>query len=155
MVPLYIIFSKIGWVGSYKPLIVPAFFGLPFFIFLLRQFFAMNIPDELCDAARVDGCSELDIFLRIFIPLSRPALLTVVLFETVWDWNEFITPLIYINDMDKFTIALGLSLFSDQHHWQWGLLMAATTVSMLPIVIFFFLAQRVFIQGITLTGLKA
>lgn len=153
MVPLYIIFSKLGWVGSYKPLIVPAFFGLPFFIFLLRQFF-MSIPEELCDAARIDGCSEFGIFTRIVLPLSKPALLAVALFETVWDWNDFIRPLIYINEMDKFTISLGLSLFSDQHHWQWGLLMAATTVSILPIVVFFFLAQRVFIEGITLTGMK-
>lgn len=153
MVPLYIIFSKLGWVGSYKPLIVPAFFGLPFFIFLLRQFF-MSIPEELCDAARIDGCSEFGIFTRIVLPLSKPALLAVALFETVWDWNEFIRPLIYINEMDKFTIALGLSLFSDQHHWQWGLLMAATTISILPIVGFFFVAQRVFIEGITLTGMK-
>jgi len=153
MVPLYIIFSKLGWVGSYKPLIVPAFFGLPFFIFLLRQFF-MSIPEELCDAARIDGCSEFGIFTRIVLPVSKPALLAVVLFETVWDWNDFIRPLIYINEMDKFTISLGLSLFSDQHHWQWGLLMAATTVSILPIAVFFFLAQRAFIEGITLTGMK-
>ncbi|HKW85611.1 MAG TPA: carbohydrate ABC transporter permease [Nitrospiraceae bacterium] len=154
MVPLYIIFSKLGWVGSYKPLIVPAFFGLPFFIFLLRQFFSMNIPDELCDSARVDGCSELGIFLRIFVPLSKPVLLTVALFETVWDWNEFLTPLIYITDMNKFTVALGLSLFSDQHHWQWGLLMGATTMSIIPIVVFFFVVQRAFVQGITFTGMK-
>ncbi len=153
MVPLYIIFTRLGWVGSYKPLIVPAFLGLPFFIFLLRQFF-MSIPEELCDAARIDGCSEFGIFTRIVLPLSKPALLAVVLFETVWDWNDFIRPLIYINEMEKFTISLGLSLFSDQHHWQWGLLMAATTVSILPIVVFFFLAQRVFIEGITLTGMK-
>lgn len=153
MVPLYIIFSKLGWVGSYKPLIVPAFFGLPFFIFLLRQFF-MSIPEELCDAARIDGCSEFGIFTRIVLPLAKPALLAVALFETVWDWNEFLEPLIYINEMKKFTIALGLSLFSDQHHWQGGLLMAATTVSILPVVVLFFMAQRAFIQGITLTGMK-
>lgn len=153
MVPLYVLFAKLRWVGSYKPLIVPAFFGLPFFIFLLRQFF-MTIPEELCDAARIDGCSEFGIFTRIILPLSKPALLTVALFETVWDWNDFIRPLIYINEMEKFTISLGLSLFSDQHHWQWGLLMAATTVSILPIVGFFFVAQRAFIEGITLTGMK-
>jgi multiple sugar transport system permease protein len=154
MVPLYIIFQKMGWIGTYKPLIVPTWFATsPMYIFLLRQFF-MTIPAELSDAARIDGCSEPGIYLRIILPLAKPALAVVTLFHFGWAWNDFMGPLIYLNDRNMYTIALGLSLFNDLHHFQFALQMAASTVATLPMVLMFFLAQRTFIEGISLTGIK-
>jgi len=155
MVPMFIIFRKLRWIGSYKPLIVPAFFGSPYFIFMLRQFFR-TIPPELSDAARVDGASELRIFLRIVLPLTKPALAVVALFSFIGVWGDFLAPLIYIDDMKKYTIALGLFRFLGDraHETDWGILMAASTFTLLPIVLIFFLAQRTFIEGIKLTGMK-
>jgi multiple sugar transport system permease protein len=153
MIPLFILFRRLGWVGTFKPLIVPAFFGSPFFIFLLRQFF-MTIPKELSDAAKIDGCSEFGIYARIIIPLSKPALAVVVLFEFLGRWNDFLGPLIYINDELNYTVAIGLQQFVGQHESEWALLMAASTAITIPIIILFFFTQRTFIQGIALTGLK-
>lgn len=154
MVPLFIMFSKLGWVNTFLPLTVPAFFGNAFFIFLLRQFF-MTIPRELSDAARVDGASELRIFLGIILPLSRPALATVALFQFIHNWSDFLGPLIYLGGAsEKFTVSLGLSTFQGEYSTEYGALMAASSVMLLPIVILFFFAQRTFIQGITLTGIK-
>lgn len=153
MIPLFIIFRKIGWVGTFKPLWVWSFFGVPFFIFLLRQFF-MTIPLELSDAAKIDGASELEIFVRIIFPLSKPVLAVVVLFTLMNTWNAFIGPLIYINDAAKYTLSLGLQQFQTQHGAEWALIMAASVLITIPIIVLFFFTQRTFIQGISLTGIK-
>ena len=153
MVPMFVVFAKVGWVDTFLPLIVPAFFGNAFFIFLLRQFF-LTIPPELTDAARIDGCSELDIYRRVVLPLAKPALATVGLFAFMNTWNDYIGPLIYLSDASRYTLSLGLATFSSQYGSYPGMLMAVTTVMTIPIIILFFLAQRTFIQGITLTGIK-
>jgi multiple sugar transport system permease protein len=153
MVPLFILFSWLHWVNTFKPLIIPAFFGVPFYIFLLRQFF-MTIPRELSDAGRVDGCTEFGIFRRIVLPLSRPALTTVALFSFIGNWNDFLGPLIYLSDDTKYTLAVGLRNFQQQSGSEWALLMAASIVMMTPIIVLFFFAQKTFIQSITLTGIK-
>jgi len=153
MVPLYIVFSRIGWVNSFWPLIVPAFLGNPFYIFLLRQFF-LTLPPDLEDAARVDGASTLQTLRHIILPASRPAMATVAIFSFQAVWNDFLPPLIYLHDQTKYTISLGLSFFRSTFDVKWGYLMAASLVTMLPVVLLFFFAQRAFIQGITLTGMK-
>ncbi len=153
MIPLFIVFKWIGWVNTFWPLIVPNFMGTAFFIFLMRQFF-LTIPRELSDAARVDGASEFAIYWRIMLPLSKPALTTVAIFTFIWTWNDFLGPLIYLNDQDKYVLAIGLAMFQGNYRTQWDLMMAAATVVTLPIVVLFFLAQKQFMQGITMTGLK-
>ncbi len=159
MVPLFIIFKNLGWINSYRPLVVPAFFGVPFFIFMLRQFF-LTIPQELSDAARIDGCSEFGILFRIVLPLSKPALTVVALFTFIGAWNDYLGPLIYINKVDLFPIALGIQelqravMETGTNPLVYPHLMAVSTIITVPIVIFFFLAQRTFIEGITLTGIK-
>ena len=153
MIPLFVLFQKLDWVGTYRPLIVPAFFGGAFYIFMLRQFFR-TVPRDLVDAARIDGCSHLDIYLRVVLPLSRPALAVVAFFTFTGYWNDFLGPLIYLNDDSKYTLSLGLQQFLGQHSARWELLMAASTLMILPIIIIFFLLQRTFVQGIAMTGLK-
>ena len=153
MIPLFVVFRNMGWFNSYLPLTVPAFFGNAFFIFLLRQFF-MTIPMELSEAAKVDGANELVIFARIILPLTKPALATVGLFQFIAAWGDYLGPLIYLSDKDKYTVSLGLALFQGEYNAEFGGLMAASTVMMLPVVILFFLTQKTFIQGITLTGIK-
>lgn len=153
LVPLYIIFRKLGWMGTFNPLIVPPFFGTAFFIFLLRQFF-MSIPMELSDAARIDGASELGILWRIILPLSKPALASVALFSFLWSWSDFFGPLIFLTDEHLYTISLGLLQFQSRYDTAWGQVMAASTVFTLPVLLLFFLAQRQFIEGVTLTGIK-
>ncbi|MCC6456939.1 MAG: carbohydrate ABC transporter permease [Caldilineaceae bacterium] len=153
LIPLFLIFKELGWVGTFKPLIVPNFLGTAFFIFLLRQFF-LSIPLDLSDAARIDGASEFGIFSRIVLPLAKPALATVALFTFLYAWNDFLGPLIFLNDGSKYTLAVGLAAFRGQNRTQWDLMMAAATVVTMPIVILFFFAQKQFIQGITLTGMK-
>jgi multiple sugar transport system permease protein len=157
MIPLYLMFHRFGWIGTYLPLIVPSLFAEPYFIFLIRQFF-MGIPQELSDAARVDGCSEFMIFWQIILPLSKPVLAVVALFQFMWTWGDYMGPLIYLNDPNKFTVSLGLVQFGsswrgatlDRYVW----FMAAITAMTLPVLIVFFLVQRTFIEGISLTGLK-
>ena len=153
MIPVFTIFKSLHWVDTIKPLVVPAFLGSAFFVFLLRQFF-MTIPLELSDSAKIDGCSELDIYWRIVLPLAKPALATVALFAFIAAWNDFLGPLIYLNDDTKYTLSLGLQQFVSQHGAEWSMLMAASTVMTIPIVVLFFFAQKTFIQGITLTGIK-
>ncbi|MDI6828448.1 MAG: carbohydrate ABC transporter permease [Armatimonadota bacterium] len=153
VIPVFTIFKTLHWIDTIKPLVIPAFFGSAFFIFLLRQFF-MTIPLELSDAAKIDGCSELDIYWRLILPLSKPALATVALFAFIGAWNDFLGPLIYLNDETKYTLSIGLQQFVSQHGAEWSMLMAASTVMTIPIVILFFFAQKTFIQGITLTGIK-
>ncbi|HEV8633099.1 MAG TPA: carbohydrate ABC transporter permease [Chloroflexota bacterium] len=153
MVPLFITFSLLGWVGTPLPLIVPAFFGVPYYIFLLRQFF-LTIPRELSEAATIDGCSELGIFGRVVLPLASPALAVVALFQFIHAWSDYLGPLIYLNKQAQYTIALGLALFNSQNNYQFALLMAASAVTLAPVIVLFFLAQRTFIEGISLTGIK-
>ncbi len=153
MVPMFIIFRQLGWVGTYLPLTVPSFFGGAFFIFLLRQFF-LTIPQELSDAARMDGANEFGIMTRVILPLARPALAMVVIFQFIWSWGDYLGPLIYINRQENYTVAIGLTLFNSQHSQEWALLMAASTVSLLPVLLLFFFTQRTFIEGISMTGLK-
>ena len=153
VIPLYIIFRQLGWIGTFAPLIVPNFFGSAFDIFLLRQFF-MGIPGELTDAARVDGCGHLRIYWRIVLPLAKPALAAVALFEFLYNWNDFLGPLIYLQDNSLYTLSLGLQAFQSMRQPEPELLMTACTIMVVPIIVVFFYAQRTFIQGITLTGLK-
>lgn len=153
MIPLFMIFRDLGWIGTYNPLIIPAYFGSAFYIFLLRQFM-MTVPGALMDAARIDGCSHLGIYWRIVIPLMKPALATVVLFEFMGRWNDFMGPLIYINDQNKFPLSMALDLFKHIHDTEWGNLMAASTLVVLPVLIIFFFTQRTFIEGIKLSGIK-
>ncbi len=153
MVPLFAVFTFLGWIDTFLPLIVPAFLGNAFFIFLLRQFF-MSIPKDLTDAAKIDGCSEFQIYRRIILPLSKPALATVALFTFMYAWNDYLGPLIYLFDQSKFTVSLGLAMFQSQYGSYYGMLMAVSTVVTVPIIVLFFFTQRTFIQGITLTGIK-
>ena len=160
MVPSFAIFRWIGehtplqMLGTLRPLWLPMWLGNAFNIFLLRQFFR-TIPQELSDAARIDGCSELGIYWRIILPLSRPALSVVALFTFLYAWNDFLGPLVYIQRPSQFTLALGLQTFQSQSGTQWHLLMAATAIVIAPVVVLFLLAQRTFIEGIATTGLKA
>ena len=155
IVPLYIIFARLGWLGSLKPLIIPAFFGDAFSIFLLRQFF-MTIPEELIDAARVDGATEFQIMWNVVVKLAKPAIAAVALFEFLYAWNDFFGPLLYSNNNQNiFTLSVGLQNFTTAHRAVlFNLQMAASIVFMLPVIILFLFAQKAFIQGITLTGVK-
>jgi multiple sugar transport system permease protein len=154
LVPQFIIFTRLGWVNSILPLTVPLFFGGGAFnIFLLRQFFR-TIPEELADAARIDGCSELGIYWRIMLPLSKPALITVAIFTFLASWNDLLGPLVYLRDPDTFTVAVGLAQFRGAMVTRWDLQMAAAAAMILPVVILFFFSQRYFIKGIVMTGLK-
>ncbi|MBN2309968.1 MAG: carbohydrate ABC transporter permease [Candidatus Hydrogenedentes bacterium] len=153
LIPLFALYSKLGWVGSFKPLIAPYLFGTPFYIFLLRQFF-MGIPQDLSAAARIDGCSEFGIFARIVMPLSKAALATTALFMFLFQWGDFLNPLIYLQDSRQYTLAIALQQFQSQNESAWGPLMAMSTAITVPIIALFFLTQRTFIQGIALTGLK-
>ena len=153
MIPMFIIFNRFRWINTFRPLIVPTYFAPAFYVFLLRQFF-MTIPFELSDAARIDGASEFYIYLRIILPLARPALAVVALFQFIGSWNDFLGPLIYLRSTEKYTLALGLQQFRSALLTEWGGLMAARTLVTLPIIILFFFTQRTFIQGISLTGLK-
>jgi len=153
MIPLYSVFRALGWIGTLMPLWVPAFFGGAFNIFLLRQFF-MTIPNELSEAARIDGCSEIAIFFRVILPLARPALSVVALFHFLFVWNDFLGPLIFLTKPETFTMGLGLQQYQSQnggseHH----LLMGASALLVLPIIVLFFFAQKTFIQGISTTGM--
>jgi ABC-type glycerol-3-phosphate transport system permease component len=153
IIPIYIIFSKLGWVDSFLPMIIPAFFGSPFYIFLLRQFF-MCIPRELEDAALIDGANRLQILWKIIVPNAKPALAAVAIFNFQGVWNDFLYPLVFLHNQDNYTIALGLSFFRSTYSVQWGYLMAASVVALLPMVIIFFLAQKTFIEGISFSGIK-
>ena len=153
-IPLYVTFRNIGWLNSYAPLIVPTFLGNAFYIFLLRQFL-MQLPDELLDAARVDGANEWRIFVQVVLPLCRPALAVVALFQFIGSWNDFFGPLIYLSDKAKLTIALGIANMQSNYgpsNFAW--IMAATFMSVAPIILLFFFTQRTFIEGIKMTGLK-
>lgn len=154
MIPVFLLWRQVGLIDTFAPLIVPAFFGGgAFTIFLLRQFF-LTIPRELDEAAMIDGANPLVIWWKILLPLARPALITTTLFSFVSHWDEFMGPLIYLNSMEKYTVSIGLRLFQDTYGTQLELLMAASLIHILPMVILFFVAQRYFVKGIALTGLK-
>ncbi len=154
LLPTYLMFYYMGWLNTYLPLVVPAFFGSPFYIFLLRQYFR-TIPEDLADAARVDGSTELGIFLRIFLPLSKPALAVITIFSFQSNWNDFFGPLIYLNKDELRTLALGLYYFrAYQDTTNWGQMMAAASTMTVPVLVLFALFQRHFIQGVALTGIK-
>lgn len=153
-IPLYIVFRRLDWLNTYRPLIIPTWLGSPFFIFLLRQFF-MGLPRALSDAARVDGASEFRTFSQIILPLAKPAIAVVALFQFIGSWNAYFGPLIYLSDKEKWTISMGIANMRISYGFSnFAWIMAATCMSVLPIIVLFFFAQRVFIEGIALTGLK-
>ena len=156
MVPQFLIFKSLGWYNTLLPLWAPAFVGTPFFIFLLRQFM-LGVPRELEEAARIDGCSWFGIYWQIMLPLLKPALAAVAIFTFMNAWNEFMAPLIYLNDQRLYPLSLGLFVFRGAQQFQasFTMLMAASTLMTLPVIAIFFLAQRYFIEGVTLTGMKA
>jgi len=153
LIPQFILFRWLGWINTPLPLIVPLWFGVPFFIFLLRQFF-ITLPRELFEAARIDGAGEWRILTTIVMPLSKPALITVGIFAAMNAWNDFFGPLIYLSSEGQKTLALGLYSLTSEYLTEWGLLMAAGVLMILPVVAVFLVAQRYFIEGITMTGLK-
>jgi multiple sugar transport system permease protein len=154
MVPIFGLFKNLGWIGTFKPLWVPAFFTSAFNVFLMRQFF-LSLPKDVSEAARIDGCSELQILFHVILPLTRPALMVVALFQFMFTWNDFLGPLIYLTDQKDFTLALGLQSFQSQNGGTaWHQLMAASTLVVLPVIVLFFFTQKSFIEGIAATGSK-
>jgi multiple sugar transport system permease protein len=153
MVPLFIIFAKLGWVNTFLPLIAPMFFGHPLYIFMLRQYLK-QLPMELNDAARVDGANEWQILRHVILPLCKPALGVVAIFAAVYAWNDFLGPLIYLQDESRYTLAIGLQFFRSVHDVQFNLLMGASTLVVLPIVVIFLAFQKQFIQGVTMGSIK-
>ena len=154
VVPLYVMWAKLGLVGDLWPLIIPNWFGDAFAIFLLRQFF-LTIPGEYLDAARVDGCGELRVLTRVVLRLGKPAIAAVALFSVLYTWNDYFLPLLYLSeDPSNWVTSIGLSQFRSLHQVQWNLTMAATVLVMLPVIVIFFLAQKAFVEGVTLTGVK-
>jgi multiple sugar transport system permease protein len=155
MIPLFLVFKQLGWINTFLPLIVPSFFGTPLFIFLVRQFY-LGIPHELTDAARIDGANELQTWWSVILPLSKPVLAVIAILGFQESWNDFLAPLIFLNDTNMFTAPLGLyALIGGLDAVQpWQYLMAATLVTILPVVILFFAAQRYFIEGVTVSGMK-
>ena len=154
MVPMYLVFRELGWIGTLKPLWVPAWFGGAFSIFLLRQFF-MGIPKDLDEAARIDGMNHWSIFWRVIVPLSKPALAVVALFHFIAVWNDFLAPMLFLTKTEQFTLALGLQMYQSKAGLTpWNLLMAASTLVVLPVIVLFVLAQRSLVRGIAAEGLK-
>jgi multiple sugar transport system permease protein len=153
MVPIFALFRWLHWYGTYLPLIVPSFCGVPFYIFLLTQFFR-KLPSELTEAARIDGANEWRIFWQVILPLTKPALATCALFQFLGTWNDFLGPLLYINDPNRYTLAYGLQQLLSTHGGEWASLMADSTIFILPIVVLFFFTQKTFISGIATTGSK-
>ena len=152
IIPAFILFTKLKLVNTLWPLILPAWFGYPFFIFLLRQFF-MTIPHDLDEAARIDGAGSFRIFTNIILPLSKPALGTVAIFSFIGNWNNLLDPLIYLRSTEKYTLPIGLNLFRGQHVTVFNELMAVSIIQLLPILIIFFLAQKYFVRGVALSGM--
>ncbi|HFQ4341320.1 TPA: carbohydrate ABC transporter permease [Enterococcus faecium] len=151
MIPQYVLFSKIGWVGTYLPLIVPSFFGNAFNIFLMRQFY-LSINNELIEAAEIDGANHLYIWSHLMLPLTKPALITIAINSFNAAWNDFLGPLLYTQDQEKYTLQIGLQVFQNQATTQWNYLMAGATLVLIPTILLFFFAQRYFIEGMDLTG---
>jgi multiple sugar transport system permease protein len=153
-VPLYLMWARYGLTGTIWPLIIPMLFGDAFSIFLLRQFL-LTIPSEYLDAARVDGCGEWKTLLRVVLPMAKPGIAAAALFQFFYAWNDYYGPLLYTSENESaWTLSLGLASFHSVHHVDWNLVTAATVLTMAPIIIVFFFAQRAFVQGVTLTGVK-
>jgi multiple sugar transport system permease protein len=152
-IPTYLLFAKVGLTGSYAPLIIPAFLGNAFFIFMVRQFF-LGIPRDLSDAARIDGAGEFRLFWEIMLPLVRPALIVVAVFSLLYTWQDFFGPLIYLQDRDSFPLSLGLYAFRAQRTAEWALTMMGSLLTTLPLIVVFLFTQRYFLQGVTMTGIK-
>jgi len=153
MIPTFLIYKWLHWLDTLKPLTIPALTGSAFYIFLLRQFF-MTIPNDLSEMAEIDGAGDFRVFWNIILPLSKPALSAVAVFTFLGNWNDFLWPLLVLNSEDKYTLSLGLYRYIGRYTAQWGLLMAACTMVTAPVIVLFMLAQRYFVQGITLTGIK-
>lgn len=155
MIPQFLLFMNLGLHDSLLPLILPAFFGSAYMIFLLRQFFS-TLPDELYNAGRIDGCSEFRLYWNITLPLAGPALATVAIFSFIWSWNDLLTPVLYLDSQENFTLPVGMAamLSSKFRLAPWNLLMAASILSVLPIIVLFAVAQKRFVEGIVLTGIK-
>ncbi|MVA77668.1 ABC transporter permease subunit [Auraticoccus sp. F435] len=153
MLPVFEIYRTLGLTNTWVPLVLPQFLGVPIYIFLLRQFL-MSLPKELSESARIDGANEWQIFVRVILPLVKPALVAVGLFQFLASWNDFLGPLIYLSDSRLYTISLGLNFFKGEYSSEFGPLMAVSTLTVVPVVVLFFFAQRTFIEGITLTGVK-
>ncbi|MBE0697646.1 MAG: carbohydrate ABC transporter permease [Anaerolineaceae bacterium] len=153
MIPLFLGYKTVGLIDTFVPLILPNFFGGAFYIFLLRQFF-LTISPELADAAKIDGCGYFQTFTRIYLPLSKPALATVAIFEFIARWRDYLGPLIYLSNQKLYTLSLGIYEYRSQYGAEWGLLMAASVLITLPIILLFFFLQKTFVQGIALTGIK-
>lgn len=154
MAPQYLLFKKLGWIGTFLPLWLPAWFGGAFSIFLLRQFF-LTIPRELDEAARVDGCSHLGVFTRIVLPMSKPALMIVALMQFVACWNDFLGPLLFLNREEKYTLSLGLQMYQSRHGGTpWNLVMAASFIVVLPILLLYLFSRRFFVEGVAMQGIK-
>jgi multiple sugar transport system permease protein len=152
--PQYLLFKQLGWIGTFRPLWVPAFCGGAFSIFLLRQFF-LTIPRELDEAAAIDGCSSFGVFWRIILPVARPALVVVALLQFIGSWNDFVGPLVFINQPHMYTVSLGVYMFqSQQGQTPWNLTMAASVIAVVPVLIVFLLAQKAIIEGVATQGLK-
>ncbi len=155
MIPLFILFRWLGWIDTFLPLVVPMFFGTPFYIFMFRQFFA-QIPESLVEAARIDGCGHLGVWWRIMLPMCRPVIAITAIFVFIFAWNDFLGPLIYLHSEDQMTLAVALNSFKNQYgdfrdaHW----LMAASIVTMLPCIVLFFAAQKQFVGGLQLGAVK-
>lgn len=153
MIPLYLIFTKLKLIGTITPLVLPTFLGSAYYIFLLRQFFK-TIPDSLVESATIDGAKDVTIFLKIIIPLCKPAITSVAIFTFLNSWSDFLGPLLYLNKQEQYTLSLGLQAFMQTHFVEWGPMMAASAIFTVPIIILFFFAQSYFIEGITVTGIK-
>lgn len=153
MVPLFLMYQKIGWIGTFLPLIVPSFFGNAFFIFLIRQFF-IGIPFEISEAAKVDGASEFHIYFSIILPLSKPVIVTVMIFTFINCWNDFLGPLLFLTDNSKYTLSIGVQQLMSQNDPRWTLLIAVGVAMTTPVLIIFFALQKYFIEGIAFSGLK-
>lgn len=156
LVPLFLIFRRLGWINTLWPLIVPAFLGTPFFIFILRQFFR-SVPAELADAARIDGCSEMGVWGRVMLPLSKPALGAVAILSFQQAWGDYLAPAVFLNDMRKMTVMVGLGalLSMPGEQFKWDSIMAVTVLATLPMLVIFFAFQGAFVQGMTLSGMKS
>ena len=153
LIPQYIVFSKLGWINTFKPLLIPRFFGNAFFIFLMVQFMR-GIPNELLEAAEIDGCSRIGIFFRIVLPLIQPALITATIFSFYWTWEDFLTPLIYLNEPQLYTVSLAIRSFSDPSSTtDWGAIFAMSSLSLVPVFVIFIAFQRYLVEGISTTGL--
>ncbi|MCB0210691.1 MAG: carbohydrate ABC transporter permease [Anaerolineae bacterium] len=154
IIPQYIVFSWLGWINTFIPLLLPRFFGNPFFIFLIMQFIR-SIPTDLDEAAEIDGCSKAGIFFRVILPLTQPALVTTAIFTFYWTWDDFLTPLIYLNDIKLFTVSVALRSFSDPSAaTNWGAVFAMSALSLVPVFVLFVMFQKYLVEGISTSGLK-